>query len=183
MQDIIELQSSHNQWMNDYISPGRVGSVGEVNLQVKLKKSLPDQPQRFVKWTSGKKESLFGSNVQDGQMKSYDNGGMMARVIDEIWDGNPTFKTNVGWIHQDLRAPDRSIEPYLGATPQYNWLNRIASVVNSKSTGSKFLPLPGEYKPSPGSVPRGSAIPESITIQPNLLNQQSSVVTNPITRK
>lgn len=159
MEPIIGRRPQTDTWMNNYISPGRVGSVGDVHLQVKLKKSMPDLPQRFSPWTSGIHEEVMGSNVQDGQLKSFDSGGLMARVIDRYWDQNTNFKVSHGWVYQDLRAPDRSIEPYLGATPQYSWLNRVATVYNAKSTGNKFLPSPGEYAAQPGSVPRGGSIP------------------------
>ena len=163
MQGIIGRKPPTDTWMNNYISPGRVGNVGDVNLQVKLKKSMPDLPQRFSPWTRGPNEQLYGSNVQDGQMKSYDSGGLMARVIDRYWDQNTNFKVSHGWIYQDLRAPDRSIEPYLGATPQYGWLNQVASVYNARSTGNKFLPAPGEYRAQPGDVPRGGQLPRLVT--------------------
>lgn len=163
MEPIIGKRKQTDQWMNNYISPGRIGNVGDVNLQVKLKKSMPDLPQRFSPWTSGLNEEVFGSNIQDGQMKSFDSGGLMARVIDRNWDQNTNFKVAQGWIYQDLRAPDRFIEPYLGATPQYGWLNQVASVYNAKATGNKFMPSPGSYAAQPGDVPRGGSIPRSMT--------------------
>lgn len=171
MEPILGLSPRTDKWMNNYISPGRVGSVGDVHMQVKLKTSMPDQAQRFSPWTSGLSEKVFGSNVQDGQLKSFDSGGLMARVIDRYWDMNSNFKICNGWIYQDLRAPDRQIEPFLGATPQYSWLNKVATVYNAKSTGNKFLPAPGEYASKPGDVPRGGSVPirvaNDLTYQPN----------------
>jgi hypothetical protein len=156
---ILGIQKPLNNWMSDYISPGRVGSVGDVNLQVELKKSMPGMPKRFQPWTSSKYEQRLGSNVQDGQMHSYDSGGAMARVIDENWNTRRSFKTSRGWIYQDLRAADRTIVPVFGQAPQYSWLNSVANVYNAKTNGNKFLPLPGGYSPAPGDIPRGGLVP------------------------
>jgi len=160
MEPIVHKRKPTDQWLNNYISPGRIGNLGDVNLQVKLRKSMPDLPQRFSPWTAGYNEEVLGSNVQDGQMKSFDSGGLMARVIDRNWDQCTAFKVNNGWIYQDLRVPDKRIEPYLGATPQYGWLNQVASIYNAKTTGNKFLPAPGNYAAQPGDVPRGGALPK-----------------------
>ena len=159
MTSIVGIQKPLDSWLNNYISPGRVGSVGDVNLQVELKRSNPDMPNRYYNWTTGKYEQRLGSNVQDGQEYSYDSGGLMARVIDENWNTNKTFKTAQGWYYQDLRPVDRTIEPVLGGMPQYSWLNSQAVVFNAKSTGNKFLPLPNGYAPGPEDQPRGGLIP------------------------
>ena len=156
---IVGTQEPLNNWLDNYISPGRVGSVGDVHLQVRLKQSMPSLPERHAAWTRGEYEQRLGSNIQDGQMKGYDNSGLMARVIDENWDLKQTLKTSHGWRYQDIRCPDRTIEPYLGAAPQYGWLNQVATIYNAKSTGNKFLPAPGGYAPGPDDVPRGGLIP------------------------
>jgi hypothetical protein len=156
---IIGNQEPLNNWLDNYISPGRVGSVGDVHLSVRLKQSMPSLPERHAAWTYGNYEQRLGSNVQDGMLRGYDNSGSMARVIDENWDIQRKFKTSHGWRYQDIRAPDRTIEPYLGATPQYGWLNQVATIYNAKSTGNKFMPAPGGYAPAPGDVPRGGLIP------------------------
>jgi hypothetical protein len=156
---IVGIQKPLNNWMDNYISPGRVGSVGDTHLRVRLKQSNPEMSERFYPWTDGKYESRLGSNVQDGLEYGYDNSGLMARVIDENWNTRRTFKTSHGWMYQDMRAPDRRVEPFVGAAPQYSWLNQVATIYNAKSTGNKFMPAPGAYAPEAGAVPRGGLIP------------------------
>ena len=150
-----------NRWDHDRISPGAVGSVGDVNLQSRLKRSYPDLAPYYSKFSSHKRESKFGSNVTDGSKIGYNSGGGPARVRDSNWGGRRDFKTNHGWVYQDLRAPDRNITPYLGATPGYSWQNRLATTYRALHTGDLFLPLPGEYSLSPGEIPRGGSTPGS----------------------
>jgi hypothetical protein len=64
-----------NRWNYDRIQPGAVGSVGDVNMQVRLKHSYPNLPLRFDKQFSGKNEVYLGSNVTDGNHINYDSGG------------------------------------------------------------------------------------------------------------
>jgi hypothetical protein len=148
-----------NRWANSSIRPGVVGSVGDVLLTPKFKHSMPDLPIRYDPYFRGNKESRLGSNVQDGTEKSFDSGGLGPRTIDSNWGGRRKFKVRNGYIFQDMRPPDKYDEPVLGSTPQYSFLNKVATVYNAKRTGENFLPLPGEYEPKQGQVPRGGAYP------------------------
>jgi hypothetical protein len=114
---------------------------------------------RYAPGTAGVAGERLGSNVQDGQYTSFDTGFGDARVVDSNWGGRRGMQTATGWFHQDLREPDRSITPYVSSTGDYSWLNRVATVYNSKRTGEKFLPLPGGYSLSPGEITRGGAYP------------------------
>jgi hypothetical protein len=163
------------------LHPGPVGSVGDVNINARIKQSYPDMTPAYLTETAGKNGQYFGSNVQNGQHRSWDNKGGPARLIDSNWGGRRNFQTAIGWIHQDLRDPDRRVEPYVGATPGYSWNNRIATCYNAKHHGDKFLPLPGGYALSPGEITRGGAYPQITdvaggTIEPLTFNQPNAVV-------
>lgn len=116
-------------------------------------------PLRFDPSNSHAREPKGGSNVQDGQYLSYDDGGGGNSIIDSNWGGRRDFKINHGWYFQNMRGEDRRVEPILGSTPQYDWHNKIAQVYNARVTGNLFLPLPGEYVLNPGDVPRGGQVP------------------------
>jgi hypothetical protein len=126
------------------ISPGAVGGVGDVNMLPRLRTSCAAMlPVRFDP-TALVQEPIAGSNVQDGQVKSYDSNGGPARLYDTVWSGRRKRKA-VGARFQDLRAPDKAIEPIVVGSNQYSYKNMVATVVNARATGNKFLPLPGEY--------------------------------------
>ena len=145
---------------NDAIRPGPVGSIGDVLGTVRLKHSMPDLPIRKIKLSP-----TDGSNVEDGQYKSYTSKGGPARVYDSNWQSGRQFKTSHGWIIDDLRAEDRLHEPLLGSGPQYSWRNQVATVYNARTTGDQFLPLPGGYRPSPGEIERGAIVPEIVAVE------------------
>jgi hypothetical protein len=148
------------------ISPGPVGSVGDVLGQVRYKHSAPDMPLRFDPHFRGKNEVFLGSNVQDGQHVGYASGGAQARLVDSNWGGRRGFRTSRGWHFQDIRAPDNLVEPYIGTTLDYSWRDKIATVYDAKRTGSNFLPLPMGYQISPGEEPRGGSTPRVTDIVP-----------------
>ena len=148
------------QFWNSYdIRPGAVSSVGDVNLQVRLKHSYPDQYLRYDPIFSGKKLCRIGANVTDGQHQNYDTGAGPAKLIDTNWGGRRDFKTQIGWEWQDFRPIDKTIETELQSTPQFTWRTKTAQVYNAMRTGSKFLPLPGGYDIAPGEIPRGGNYP------------------------
>lgn len=148
-----------NRWDDSSIRPGAVGSIGDVNCQPRLKHSAPELPLRFEPEFAHGNEVKLGSNVSDGQHLGYDSKGGPARLIDSNWGGRRHFKTRHGYIMQDLRQPDTRYEPYVGATPQYSWRNKLATTYDARRTGEMFLPLPGGYAPNPGETPRGGLMP------------------------
>jgi hypothetical protein len=139
------------------IRPGPVGSVGDVNMQVRFKHSTPNMPLRFDPNNAHGAEPFHGSNVSDGFHTSFYDDGGPAHTIDSNWGGRRDFKTSHGWIYQDVRCPDKRVEPIVGSTPQYSWHNKIATTYNARRTGELFLPLPGEYRLAPGEIPRGGS--------------------------
>jgi len=148
-----------NTWNYNYIAPGPVSSVGDVLLGVRLKHSMPNLPLRYDATFSKGEEPRLGSNVTDGMVGNYITNAGPPTLLDTNWQGNRSFKIRHGWIYQDLRAVDRTMQPVVGETPDYSWLNRIATNYNARHNGERFLPAPGEYAISPGEVPRGGRTP------------------------
>jgi len=152
-----------NVWDKNSIRPGPVGSVGDVNTSVRLKQSAPDLNPRYSKQFSGKKGENSGSNVSDGMWYSYTSGGRVARTIREPFGYRRGFRTGVGWLVEDLRAPATSREPIMGSIGNFGWQSQVASVKRAKVTGELFLPLPNGYsKESADGITRGSQIPSII---------------------
>jgi hypothetical protein len=143
-----------NRWSNDRISPGQVASVGDVMPGIRLKQSQPDLDPRF----DNQFVPLAGINDTDGRP----NG---ARTYDDTWSGSRGFKTNIGYVIQDLVQPDTSIAPYLSSIGDYSWRNKVANTFEARRTGSNFLPLPGEYRIAQGEIQRGGNVPEVTNIE------------------
>lgn len=116
-------------------------------------------PIRWDEWTAHGNEPRNGSNVQSGAYTSHCSRGGPAFTIDSNWGGRRDFKTSHGWYYQDMRAPDRRVEPIVGSTPQYSWHNKIATTYEARRTGFNFLPLPGPYLPNRGEITRGGQFP------------------------
>lgn len=149
-----------NQWDYSSIRPGPVGSVGDTLGQVRFKHSFPNQAIRLDPSYKGTRQNRLGSNVSDGNYKSFTTAGRGdPYVLDEPWIGSRAQKVSHGLIFQDVRASDKLHEPYSTGLPQYSWDNKIATVYNAKRTGNLFLPLPGPYQLSAGETPRGGAVP------------------------
>lgn len=149
-----------NRWDFSCISPGPVGSVGDTLGQIRYKHSFPDQGIRLDPEYINNKQNRLGSNVSDGNHTSFTSGGRGDPfVLNSPWSDTRIRKTSWGYIHQDVRAPDKLHEPRVGSVPQLQWNNRLATVYNAKRTGHMFLPLPGPYVSSPGETPRGGQVP------------------------
>lgn len=144
------------------ISPGNVGSVGDVLGQVRIKQSYPDAPFAWDRTFSNWGSERLGSNVQNGQEGSYMSNGMGPVTIDFGWQRGQSNKTNLGWIYQDLKEPDKLVVPIDYPAPRYHWNNTVAKVCEAKVTGNKFIPLPGRFAPE--SITRGNATPRLTSI-------------------
>lgn len=141
------------------ISPGVVGSVGDVLTGVRLRQSEPHMAVRYE--NNPFEQMVLGSNVQDGYSQSFSTGGGPARAFDPV----PGNLRAIGWIKQDLSVPYRYTEPRMGSLGRYSMYNRTANIYEQRRTGALFQPLPGEYVPL--SMPRGSQMPRVIeTIGP-----------------
>lgn len=146
-----------NRWDKDSIRPGPVGSVGDVNLQVKLKKSANYLPDRYQKAFSGKNEVWSGSNVSDGQWTGFTSGGRGALTISKPLRYRSGFKTPVGYMFENVVAEDRSEMAKMVPLGQYSWEQEKARIYKAKATGEQFLPLPMGYEKA--LLPRGSQFP------------------------
>ncbi len=142
-------------YMMDFIQPGPQGPVGDVLMRPRFKQSNPDMRMRYDPAFSGKNQIRLGSNVSDGQNTSYDSGSGPARLIDVDWWGGRAETTETGWVHQDIRATDRTALPVMGEQPQYSWNNKIATLYKERHVGDLFLPLPHGYAPGEGYIPVG----------------------------
>lgn len=147
-----------NQWDYSSIRPGPVGSVGVVNMTPRLKSTFPGD-FRWDMSAQGHNEPRCGSNVTDGMHVGYNSGGGPARTIDSNWGGRRRFDTSHGWRYQDMRVPDRRIEPVLGSTPRYSWYNKIAQVNHAKETGRLFTIPKGGILGGANGVTRGGMYP------------------------
>ena len=79
-----------NSWL---ISPGVVGSVGDVLPVNRIRQSMPEMPVTWDQEFAGDSESYLGANVQDGNSRSFFTGGRNATTYDSNWS-NKKFKTN-----------------------------------------------------------------------------------------
>jgi hypothetical protein len=159
------------QRWNDYIiSPGIVGSVGDVIPGSFLKTSFTGLPRRVDKTFSGKKSEPLGSIVQDGTSNTSLTKGLGARTIDSNWD-LPRQKVPIanGWKLQEVSAPDMLVEPLLSSLGDYSWRNKLAKV-QDRVTG--FEQVPGEYAST--GIPRGGQVPR--VVDWDLGNEYDSLV-------
>lgn len=172
----IVTDRSYHRWADSVMSPGVVGSVGDVLVTPFLKTSTIDFPRRVDPTFADKNACSLGANISDGDKPAY-NGGKLARVFDSAWGGNRSFRDIKGWVIQDLRAPDTTVEPYLSSLGDYSWRNKVAKVNESFRTGYNFSPLPGEY--SSNGIPRGGQIPRvtDFSIDDSLYSQNSFMPT------
>ncbi len=149
---------SVNRWDKDSIRPGPVGSVGDVNVQVTLKKSAIELPERFDKSFSGKNAPWSGSNISDGSWYGWTSGGREATVVSKALPNIQTGgKTSVGWVMQNIVATDRSRATKVTPLGRYGWDTTVGSVLKEKHTGDLFLPLVSASEKPP--LPRGSQFP------------------------
>jgi hypothetical protein len=160
---ISNIEPLHDTWLNDYISPGNVGSVGDALMHVRFKQSQPDLDMRWDPFTDGNREVRFGSNVQNGTIPNYFGSGA-ANTIDHNWNINRGKRYKIGFVFEDHQPPDKtpSYQPFVGATPQFSWRSTTSNVYRALHTGSMFLPAPGPYQPDEGDIPRGGSIPSIV---------------------
>lgn len=168
-----------NKWNKSYISPGLVGSVGDVLISTKLKQSAPDMEPRYEYWNTGLNTIFYGSNVQDGYSESFTSNGMGSKTVSRPIYRYTGYKTNVGWRHQDIVPTDNYREAKQAALPQFGWKSQVASILRTKHTGEMFTPLPGGYGPS--SQTRGTQHPTVVSRSATGSDVVESVVVSPAT--
>lgn len=163
MKDLyVPRATKKSAWRKKTISPGAVGSVGDVLTSVRLKQSCSELRPRYDKMGRGKKQYMYGSAISDGAQRSKISKGLGADVVDrEPYSKN--LKEFVGYFHQDIVPVDRSSMTQLLNQGNFGWKSKVAEVYRAKVTGQSFLPLPGGYGPREGDQPRGSAKPEIVS--------------------
>ena len=149
-----------NIWDKNSIRPGPVASVGDTLTQIRLKQSAPDLNPRYAQWSSDEFMKFHGTNVQDGRKKNFMTGGDTAKTVRKNLPFKPGFKTQQGWIHQDIVPTDRTRNTKMGGLPQFGWKSQVASVLRAKVSGESFLPVPQGYKSQ--GLPRGGQYPRII---------------------
>lgn len=151
-----------NQWDKNSIRPGPVGSVGDCLTSVRIKQSSPDMDFAYSKTFSPKNDVLRGSNVQDGQWFSFSDGGYNAQVKRRKMNNGVAFKSSVGWIHQDIVAPEKYVEPKVAPQGRVGWQTQEAAILHR--SGDMFQELPGGYSAPAGVLPRGNMYPRPVTV-------------------
>lgn len=148
-----------NVWNKDSIRPGAVGSVGETNLNVRLKQSCIELDPRYSQIFNGRNEKYFGANISDGTHAGFTSGGGVAKTLRKPLGYRPGFRTVVGWRHQDVRPVDRSRTSIMGDGGQYSWQSKVAQIHNARKTGGLFAPEPRGYAQQKGQINRGGNAP------------------------
>ena len=156
------IRAPVNVWNKDSIRPGPVGSVGDALVGVRLRQSAPDMEMRWDKNFSLKNTVYSGSNVSDGYSAGFTTGGGVARTLSTRWPKRQGFKSNVGWIKEDVVPLDRSRTALMGSLGQYSWEAKVGQIARASSTGEMFKPLPEGYTIGQGVQPRGSQIPRIV---------------------
>lgn len=174
-------------YLNNYkiASPGGVGQVGDAMVVPRLRTSCAALLPLRYDGELAKNELMNGSSIADGQTTNTTGGP--ARVYDTVWSSRQR-QSIYGTRFENKIADSRAVEPIVIGTPQYSFKNMVASIVEAKRTGDKFLPLPGEYTPvnliRGGAFPRvtdiaGDFIPAGAAGQPNVPPSQGGVPGKP----
>jgi len=158
MLSLVAPQKPLNQWNNKYISPGPSGPIGCPQVNSRLDQSQPFSPMRFQL----PEIVTYGSNLQDGQHRSFISGGLGPETIDMTWNNPTPRKTLYGTEWTSIQLPDVSIEPELNSTFHYNYANLKANTFNSLSSGKSAGPLPNGFSLPSGQIPRGGNYPSVI---------------------
>jgi len=128
-------------WMSNYISPGVVGSVGDVNVAPQLKTSTPDFPPREYAEFSGRNLSRLGSYCQE----------IPPTLIDSRWQTKTDFRNIHGVRFQNVRPAARTNDPIMAFSQKYNFQGGSVNAI--KQFGNVFIPatlkLTEEHQPKP----------------------------------
>ena len=129
--------------------PGRVGSVGQVNnLRGRIRQSSPDMQWTAEPYWDGPRGNKLGSNVQDGDTKSYDDQGKQAKMIYANWPGNNSFMHQYGTTYHNVQHPDLLKEPRLSWLGDFSWRRKLATTTLAKRNGRFFAVKPNGYTPN-----------------------------------
>jgi hypothetical protein len=146
------------------LSPGLVGSIGDVNMATRMRTSNAAMfPVMFSK--DAARLPRLGSELQDGDtLAQVNGGGYPATTLAYKWNVKQSTKTDVGDRWQDLRQNDRYVEPIVVGQNQYDFKNIVAQIEKAKVSGNQFLPLPNGYGELTGN-PRGGLLPSIVATE------------------
>lgn len=128
--------------------PGNVGSIGDTVVKTRFRQSTPFMPWAYDPYWQGKRANKLGSNVQDGDSKSFDSKGGPANIYNAAWSNNRDFKHQYGLEIHDLRQPDTLQEPITAWQGDFSWKRKLYSLRIAKRSGSLFSIKPNGYQPS-----------------------------------
>lgn len=160
MLSTVKVNLPLNSWDKASIRPGPVGSVGDALTSVRIKQSMPDMPFAYSKTFGPENDVLRGSNVQDGRWASFVDGGYGAQTKRRKIDNRTSFKTPLGWVHEDAVPPAREVQPKLASQGRVGFNTQAAEILTK--SGDMFGDLPGGYKAPAGVLPRGGMMPRTV---------------------
>lgn len=167
-----------NKWNKNYISPGPVGSVGDVLTSVRIKQSDPDADFAYSKTFAPKNSVIRGSNVQDGQWFSFSDGGYNAEVKKRRLNNGVAFKSDVGWVYKNVVPEDMYVEPKVSSQGRVGFETQAAAILHR--SGDMFKELPGGYSSLSGVLPRGNQYPRNVSLQTNIDVYDNAKVTDKV---
>lgn len=179
----IRKRKNVNQWNKNYISPGVVGSVGDVVQNIRLKQSCPELAPRWEYKRAQLQQR--GSGVGDGSVANDYTGAPSSNTIVTDYYESPFEKYVVGTEIQDLRPNDLAATTRQLGAPQFGWRSTQAVTSKARVMGEKFLPLPNGYPRSGvsrGPEPRSSFLADlgssNGLVTPNVSNVQPQLNPN-----
>lgn len=153
--------------------PGKVGSVGEVQVRTRFRQSCAEMPWSVDPYWTGARANKLGSNVQDGNTTSFTGGGPASTTL-KGWNGNRSFKHQYGYSIHDVQSADLYNEPIVSSSlGKSGWNRKVARTRNVKG-GSLFMPMgyTATGRPRGGLYPTtegfGGITPASQAYDPNL---------------
>lgn len=139
----IRKRKDVNQWNKNYISPGAVGSVGDIVQNVRLKQSCPELATR---WEFDKTDvKQRGSGVADGSVPNNYTDAFSSTTVNTNYYNSPNTEYVIGRRIQDLRLNDLAATTRELGAPQFGWRSTQAVTSKARVMGDKFLPLPNGY--------------------------------------
>ena len=164
----IRKRKSVNNWNKHYISPGAVGTVGDVIQNVRLKQSAPELETR---WEFNRPQlEKRGSAISDGTVASNYTDNFLTNTVVTDYYTSPYQRDVVGVSYQDLRLNDLSPTTRQLGAPQFGWRATQASVNKALVMGKQFLPATRGYPKSGvsrGPEPRSTFLADIASLPQN----------------
>jgi len=136
-------------------SAGGVGTVGDPNTNVRLRRSSSELAPIFISRASR------GSNITDGNNPAMYRVSGGARVYSDDTNDRPRYRENVTRI-VDLIPSERLMMPKNCGTPKLSWAMLKRSSLSTNNT--LFSQVPGGFGPKPGDVRRGQIPTRNVVV-------------------